>query len=156
PMRILIAGCGYVGSALAQQLNDDGHDVFGLRRDPAQLPQGINPIQADLTDPETLHALPDAIDIVVYAASATGYGEVPYRAAYVDGLNNLLTALADQSPRHLFFTSSTGVYDQDDGEWIDESSPATADRPTAQALRDGEAIVHNGTIPGTVVRFSGI
>lgn len=155
-MRILIAGCGYVGSELAQQLQDQGHEVFGLRRNTAKLPQGIHPVAADLNDPASLRALPEAIDYVFYAASANGYGAEAYRAAYVDGLTNVLSALKSQSPRHLFFTSSTGVYAQNNGEWVDESSPASADRPTAQALRDGEALVHNAAIPGTVVRFSGI
>jgi len=155
-MRILIAGCGYVGSKLAQQLHDQNHEIFGLRRNTAKLPQGIHPVAADLNDPATLTALPEAIDYVFYAASANGYGAEAYRAAYVTGLQNLLEALKGQSPRHLFFTSSTGIYAQNAGEWVDESSPAAADRPTAQALRDGEDLVHNAAIPGTVVRFSGI
>tara|TARA_R110001592_G_scaffold73629_2_gene224507 strand:- start:320 stop:1174 length:855 start_codon:yes stop_codon:yes gene_type:complete len=155
-MRILIAGCGYVGSELARQLHHAGHTVFGLRRDPSQLPEGITAIGADLGLPETLTELPEGIDFVFYTASATGYGEGPYRAAYVDGLQHLLNALKGQSPKRLFFTSSTGVYDQNDGEWVDEASPAAANRPTAQALRDGEALALGAAIPGTVVRFSGI
>lgn len=155
-MRILIAGCGYVGSELARLLYADGHEVFGLRRDTSKLPEGILPVAADLNDPATLAKLPANIDVVFYAASANGYGEAPYRAAYVDSVTNVLSALKGQHVRRIFFASSTGVYAQNDGEWVDEASPATADRPTAQALRDGEALIRNADIPGTVVRFSGI
>jgi len=155
-MRILIAGCGYVGTALAGQLAASGHEVFALRRRPSELPEGVQTIVADLTDPASLANLPDSLGVIYYTASASGYGEAAYRAAYLDGVANLLAALKNQRPRRFFFTSSTGVYGQDDGAWLDESSPPSADRPTAQALRDGEAEVLGGPIPGTVVRFSGI
>jgi nucleoside-diphosphate-sugar epimerase len=152
----LIAGCGYVGGALARQLHARGATVYGLRRDPSALPAGVRPIAADLTAPESLGSLPEGLDAIVYAASASQYGEAAYRAAYVDGVENLLRAVASRPPGRLVFTSSTGVYGQDDGTWLDETSPADADRPTAQALRDGEARVLHGDIPGTVVRLSGI
>ncbi len=155
-MRILIAGCGYVGSELARLLLAENHEVYGLRRDPAQLPEGVHSVAADLTDVSTLETLPQGLDIVFYTASASGHSEEACRAAYVTGVKNLLEALKDQSPRRFFFTSSTGVYAQNDGELLDESSPATADRPTAQALCDGETFAHHADIPATVVRFSGI
>lgn len=155
-MRVLIAGCGYVGSRLALELADEGHEVYGLRRDTSRLPEGVRPVQADLNQPESLQALPEGLDAVVYAASASSYDEEGYRKAYVLGVENLLRALAAQRVQRLVFTSSTGVYGQNDGSWVDESSPANADRPTAQALRDGEARILHGDIPGTVVRLSGI
>jgi nucleoside-diphosphate-sugar epimerase len=155
-MRILIAGCGYVGSELAGRLRRAGHTVYGLRRDTSRLPAGVQSVAADLGDMSSLRVLPAAIDFVFYTASASDYGESAYRAAYVDGLGNLLTALEGQKPQRVFFTSSTGVYDQNDGEWIDESSPAKADRATSQALRDGERLVLASAFPATVVRFSGI
>ena len=34
-MRVLIVGCGYVGLPLGAELVRLGHEVFGLRRDPA-------------------------------------------------------------------------------------------------------------------------
>lgn len=155
-MRVLIAGCGYVGSRLALDLAKDGHEVYGMRRDTSRLPDGVRPVMADLNQPDSLQALPDGLDTVVYAASASSYDEAGYRAAYVTGVENLLRALANQRIRRVVFTSSTGVYGQNDGSWVDETSPANADRPTAQALRDGEARILNGDIPGTVVRLSGI
>jgi len=156
-MRILIAGCGYVGSELARQLAARGDTVFGLRRNTALLPEGVLPVPADLERPETLTVLPGNLDAVVYAASANGYSAEAYRAAYYTGLQHVLDALRDEGlPKRVLFTSSTGVYAQDDGEWLDEDSPARANRPTAQALLDGEALIHKLDVAGTVVRFSGI
>lgn len=156
-MRILIAGCGYVGCELARQLQAAGHTVFGLRRDTAQLPPGIEPVTADLAIPGSLAVVPKALDYVFYTASASGYSESAYRAAYVSGLRNLLGSLFRQSDlKRIFYTSSTGVYAQDDGSWLDESSPTRSDRFAARALLEGELTVRDARIPGTVVRFSGI
>jgi nucleoside-diphosphate-sugar epimerase len=46
-VRILIAGCGYVGSALGHLLSAGDHTAFGLRRDTKALPPAIKPISAD-------------------------------------------------------------------------------------------------------------
>ncbi len=46
-MRVLISGCAYVGSALGLLLAEDGHTVFGLRRNPSNLPPAIHPVVAD-------------------------------------------------------------------------------------------------------------
>ena len=124
--RVLIAGCGYVGSALAARLAADGDEVWGMRRTPAGLPAGVRPLAADLRDPATLAGLPEGLTTVFYTAAADGGSEDDYRAVYVDGPRNLLAALAAQGqrPRRVIFTSSTSVYGQSGGEWVDEDSPA--------------------------------
>lgn len=156
-MRILIAGCGYVGTELGRQLAAEGHTVFGLRRNTALLPQEIEPVIADLASPGSLAVIPKSLDYVYYSASASGYSESAYRAAYVSGLRNILGALYRQSDlKRIFYTSSTGVYDQDDGAWLDESSPTPSRRFSARCLLEGELEVRDARIPGTVVRFSGI
>ncbi|MCB9637403.1 MAG: SDR family oxidoreductase [Myxococcales bacterium] len=157
-MRVLIAGCGYVGSALAQELVQAGHTVWGLRRDPQGLPEGVLPMAADLTRPETLQDLPAALDIVVYAASSGGRKEENYRAAYVDGVRCLLEALEPQktSLKRVLFTSSTSVYAQQDGSWIDEDSPAEASGFTGAFLREGEQILWSWGVPAVVLRLAGI
>jgi nucleoside-diphosphate-sugar epimerase len=116
-MRILIAGCGDVGAALGVELATGGHEVWGLRRDPAGLPAAIRPLHADLTRPATLIGLPRAIDIVVYTAAPDESTDRAYRATYVEGLCALLQAVAAQTPapHRIVFTSSTAVYGQTDG-----------------------------------------
>lgn len=69
-----------------------------------------------------------------------------------------MSALQDQgqSPRRVLFTSSTGVYAQTSGEWVDESSPAVPTHFSGTALLEGERIVQSGAFPATVVRLAGI
>ncbi len=155
--KILIAGCGYVGAALGARLVAAGHEVWGLSRDPARLPAGVRPLAADLTEAQTLRALPPALDTVFYTAGSAGYSEAAYRAIYVDGVRHLLHALDEQghAPR-LFFTSSTGVYGQSDGEWVDEDSPTAPGSFSGQLLLEGEQLFLGSPFPATILRLGGI
>lgn len=155
---MLIAGCGYVGSALAHELAGEGRTVWGLRRSPEGLPEGVLPVAADLSRPHTLDGLPRAVDAVVYCASADTSSEEAYRTAYVEGPRNLLDALGRRgaAPRRLLFVSSTAVYGQEGGSWVDEDSPT---RPTdfrGRVLLEAEALVGAWEATGIVVRFGGI
>lgn len=156
--RILIAGCGDVGVKLGLNLHAAGHQVWGLKRHPEDLPPAIQPVAADLDDPATLNELPPALDYVVYSAAATGFSEARYQAAYVDGIRHLLDALrqAGQSLQRLLFTSSTSVYAQHQGEWVDEDSPATTERFSGRCIRAGEQLLWDSGWPAVVVRFGGI
>ena len=157
-MRVLIAGCGYVGSELARRLGAEGDDVFGLRRRPEGLPPGVKAIAADLSDPASLRGLPDALDAVVYAVAADAFDDGAYRAAYVDGLRNLLAAL-DQGgsrPGRVVYTSSTAVYAQSAGEWVDESSATEPTGFSGQRVLEGERVLLGAGLPATVLRLGGI
>lgn len=154
--RVLIAGCGYVGTALGVALAGAGHEVFGLRRRPAALPAEIHPVAADLARPETLRALPGGIERIFYTAAAGGGDEAAYRAAYLEGPRHLLEALADRPVRRVLFTSSTGVYAQRDGEWVDEDSETAPGHFSGRLLLEGEGIFAASRIPSVVLRLGGI
>jgi nucleoside-diphosphate-sugar epimerase len=132
--------------------------VWGLKRHPVTLPATIVPIAADLRERASLAALPPALDYIFYTAAADGFNEASYRAAYVEGVNNLLSALqtAGQKPQRIVFTSSTAVYGQREGEWVDEASPAEAMSFSGRCLREGEALLRHSPYAVTIVRFGGI
>jgi nucleoside-diphosphate-sugar epimerase len=155
--RILIAGCGYVGSALARDRVARGDAVWGLRRNPVDLPAGVEPIAADLAVARSLAELPSALDALVYAASPGGRDDAFYRTTYVEGLRNLLAALKTQSQRpRLIFVSSTAVYGQTRGEWVDETSPTKPSHFSGQRLLEAEALLRDSELPGIVLRLGGI
>lgn len=156
--RVLIVGCGYVGTALGLELSEDGHEVFGLRKDPSSLPDGIRPVAADLTRFESVGGLPPGLDRIVYCVGAKARDEAAYRSIYIDGLSNLLRVLADegQSPQRIYFTSSTSVYAQARDEWIDEGSPAHPPGFAGQIQLAAEGLLHGSPYPSTVVRLGGI
>ena len=154
---VLIAGCGDVGSELATRLLADGHDVHGLRRRIHLLPEGVRPVEGDLRVPESLGKVPDGVDVLCYTASADGRSPEAYRRAYVDGLRNVLLAVSRAGPiRRVLYTSSTRVYPQANGEWVDEDSPTGGSDIYARILLEGEAAAREGAVSAVVVRFGGI
>lgn len=157
-LNILIAGCGYLGTALGLALVDEGHAVWGLRRQTSTLPAPLQSWVADLNQPDTLRTFPAMFDVVFYTAGSDAASDAAYRAAYVEGLQNLLQALQQQRqrPRHVFFTSSTGVYAQTQGEWVDETSPTVPVRYAGKRLLEAEQLLLSGPFPATVVRLAGI
>jgi nucleoside-diphosphate-sugar epimerase len=157
--RVLIAGCGYVGTALGLELAARGDEVWGIRRDPSGLPPAIRPLRGDLLEPDTLvRVLPDAPDVVVYAASAGGFSDHAYRSAYVDGVRSFLRALVQSgaAPRRVLFTSSTGVYGRTDGEWVDEDTPPEPTAFNGSRVLEGEDLFLDGPFPAVVLRLGGI
>jgi nucleoside-diphosphate-sugar epimerase len=156
--RVLIAGCGYVGTALGRMLVDGSHDVWGLSRFPVSLPDGVRPVTADLGVAASLADLPPDLQYVFYMASPGGSDDALYRTAYVEGLSNLLAALARQGqrPTRVFFVSSTAVYAQQRGEWVDETSPAEPAHFSGRRLLEAERTLFAGPFAGTVMRFAGI
>ena len=154
--RVLIAGCGDIGSALGQRLARAGCEVFGLRRQAALIPPPIHPIAVDLSQPAALRrALPHPFDAVVVSTTAGHFDAESYRRVYVEGLGNLLQALTGQ-PR-VILVSSTSVYHQSAGEWVDEDSPTLPTRFPGQLQLEAERLLQEQCAArATVVRFGGI
>jgi len=147
--RLLIAGCGDLGTRLARRLY--GWRVHGLRRHPSRLPSDIVPVTGDLARPRTLDAVAGYWDAVVYTATPGEFTARAYRRTYVDGLRALLQRV--DSSRWIT-VSSTAVYGQDDGEWVDERSPTEPRRFNGEILLQAERLTREAG--GVVVRFSGI
>jgi nucleoside-diphosphate-sugar epimerase len=156
-LTALIAGAGYVGAALARALVDAGHEVVALRRSEAAPAPGVRALRADLAAAGALDALP-AAELVFYTAAADERSDAAYRRAYVEGVARLVERLARQAPapRRLVFTSSTAVYGQQDGSWVDESSPTEPTDFAGRRLLEGEAIVRAAPFRATVLRLGGI
>ena len=155
----MIAGCGDVGSRLATQLLAEQWQVYGLRRNVSRLPQGVVGIAGDLFSEQCPGQWPQkSADYLVYCAAATEHDEAGYRAAYVDGLQHVLGWLKQrgQAPKRLLFVSSSSVYEQKDGEWVDETSVAEAQAYSGRMMLEAEQVALGSGIPATVVRLTGI
>lgn len=164
-MHIGIVGCGYLGLELCRQLIEADHMVTGIRRSDSGLAAieqaGGRALQADVTDEASLEQLPP-VDVVVFAASSGGRGAANAREVYVTGFRKLVRALGkiDPTPDRLLYTSSTGVYGDHDGDWVDESTPVATDTERREVLVAAEEIALAETddfdIDGTVARLAGI
>lgn len=156
---VVIAGCGDVGSRLASQLLAAGWEVHGLRRNVSRLPEGVIGIAGDLFKKDCPDTWPiGGVDYLVYCAAATDHDEAGYRKAYVEGLQHVLEWLDDygQQPKQLVFVSSSSVYGQQNGEWVDETSPTQALGYSGQVMLEAEQVAFDSDIPATTVRLTGI
>jgi nucleoside-diphosphate-sugar epimerase len=164
-MTVLLLGCGYVGIELGRQLSEAGERVIGVRRSHSGIEAieeaGFRGVQADITDPEDLSTLPEA-DTVVYAASSGGRGADAAREVYVGGQQAAIAEFAgrESPPTRYLYTSSTGVYGDHDGDWVDEETPLDPTTEKTEALVEAERVALETTaehgIDGTVARLAGI
>lgn len=157
--KVLVAGCGYVGTPLAARLAADGLQVWGLRRSVEPLPAGVCPLRADLTRPLESAGFPSGLDAVVYCL-ARGRGEPSqgYRQVFVEAQQRLMDRVARTSPglRRWLFVSSTAVYEEHHGGWVDETSPTNPGSEAGQVMLEAEAVARAAPGRSVVVRFSGI
>jgi electron-transferring-flavoprotein dehydrogenase len=150
---LLIAGLGDLGARVAAGRLAAGGDVVGLRRrEHREAAPRLHTERVDLATGEGIARVPRHVDAVLFCVAPDTRDEAAYRALYVDGLRRLLDRV--EAPRWLF-VSSTAVYAQDAGEWVDEDSPAEAASFNGRVLRDAEdeMLQHAG---GYVLRLSGL
>ena len=149
----LIAGCGYLGHRVAQRWLADGRDVAALTRNSERAAklngEGISPIVGDITDRDSLTNLPPA-DVVLFAVGFDRQAGHSIEEVYVKGLANLLDALP-QSPQRFIYISSTGVYGQSDGSWVDESTLCEPTRAGGKACWAAEQLLRESAAASQIV-----
>lgn len=155
-----MAGCGWLGTALARSLVAQGHRVTGIRRDPARAQElaelGVSPLALDLTAPGAGERLPARLDGIVACQAASGEGPEAYRTAYLQVNETLLRAARERGVQSFVYTGSTGVFGQADGGDVDELTPAAPASETGRVLAEAEELVLSSGVPARVVRLSGL
>jgi UDP-glucose 4-epimerase len=135
-MKLLVTGgAGYIGSIVAQQLLEEGHEVAVLddlsRGHRAAVPEDAQLIEATLLDEDATHrALYEGFDGVLHFAALALVSESVshperYHRGNVVGTLNLLDAMRDAGVTRLVFSSTCAVYGEP------ESVPIREDFPTA-------------------------
>lgn len=164
-MKILIVGCGYLGREIAKLGLSASHEVWGLRRNVEALQdlesKGLHVISASLMSPESLRNLP-AVDLVI-TSQAPDREMDNYEDTYLGGTTNLIAALKNKKPKRLIHISSTSVYGNHNGDWVDENDDASKDshedaesRENAQILLKTEEVVKNSGIGFNILRLGGL
>jgi UDP-glucose 4-epimerase len=135
-MKALVTGgAGYIGSVVAAQLLDAGHQVVVLddlsRGHAAAVPPGAERVVTSLNDAAALAApLSGGIDAVLHFAALSLVAEsVDHPERYwrnnVGGTRNLLDAMREHGVRRLVFSSTAATYGEPD------TIPITEDQPPA-------------------------
>lgn len=153
---VVVIGAGDLGSRVARSRAAAGDRVLALRRHPPAEPSadGVQWLAADLASGRGLDALPRHPDAVVVAVAPDERSEAAYRALYVDGVARAVDRFA-ALPR-LLFVSSTAVYGEDAGEWVDEDTPPMPPAFNGKVLLEAEAHVAQYAARTTALRLSGL
>lgn len=161
-MHALIVGCGYLGQRVAARWLAAGHAVSALTRSSARADawrrDGLTPLIGDVLSPRSLTSLP-ACDVVLYAVGYDRTAGVDKRAVYVEGLRNVLDAVAERTQR-LIYISSSSVYGQDAGEWVDEASPTEPKTEGGRICLQAEGVLRSSPLAAAgravILRLTGI
>ncbi|MBS0267070.1 MAG: SDR family oxidoreductase [Planctomycetes bacterium] len=154
----LIIGCGYLGQRVAAARVSQGWRVYALTRSTDRALEfqaaGIVPLLGDVTQADSLPDFP-AVDTLLYAVGLdrrTGHSQ---RDVYVEGLNHVLPLLSGRTQRAIYI-SSTSVYGQNDGTWVDEASECTPTSANGQVCLEAERLFQQYLPQANILRLSGI
>ncbi len=153
--RVLIAGCGYLGRAVADLLAADRWEVEAWTMSAQSAEEvslaGHSAHSVDISNAKDVAARQSGFDAVVHCASTRGGDANAYRRVYFDGARNLLDHLGKA---RFLFVSSTSVYAQTGGDWVTEESAAEPQHETGKILRKSEDLVLDNS--GVVIRLGGL
>jgi nucleoside-diphosphate-sugar epimerase len=149
----LIIGCGYLGQRVASLWLSQGHSVYATTRDARRLPANVEPIVCDILKPDTLRALPQ-VDTVLYAIGFDRTSGATMRSVYIEGLASVLAHLLP--PRRFLYVSSSSVYGQADGGWVDESAPTLPLEESGRVVLEAENLLRGKMPAAIILRFAGI
>ncbi len=154
---LLIVGCGDLGERAGLALHAAGWRVDAVRRDTSRLPPEFHPHPADYTCPGSLDFAGSLRpDCVLATFTPAGRGVEGYRRGFAAAADNLLRGLDGHRPRCVIMVSSTRVYAETEGGWVDESSALSAGDARALAIAAAERKLLDAKLPATAVRFGGI
>jgi nucleoside-diphosphate-sugar epimerase len=158
-MAKLVVGCGYLGKRVAALWRAHDRDVFVVTRSSERAKEmeqsGFQPLIGDITDPTSLPRLPD-VDAVLFAVGFDRTSNYSIDELYVNGLRNTLAAVGEVG--RWVHISSTGVYSQNTGEWVDEASEAVPVRPGGRASLEAEQLLAASVVAdrAVILRLAGI
>lgn len=139
---VCIVGCGYVGRRLARDYLDRGIAVRGIVRTPGSrdtlVSEGIYPVVADLDCPGTAKDLCIESPACFYLAPPPPQGEQDPR------IRHFLDGLCDQPlPERILYVSTSGVYGDCKGAWVDETQALRPATLRARRRADAESALHD-------------
>ena len=116
-MRILVTGAGgFVGGHVVHGLRADGHDVRGLVRDRRRAQRlehwGVDVVEGDVTDPESLRRAADGVQAIVHLVAIRQGSDEQFQRVMVQGFRNVLAAAREAGVRRFVHMSALGVSEE--------------------------------------------
>jgi len=161
--RLVVLGCGYVGSAVAREAVARGLTVTALTRNAERATEltagGVECVVASLADDAWHGRIAGGADFVLNCVSAGGGGVAGYRESYGRGMESVIAWSRARGPAGaMVYTSSTSVYAQDAGV-VDEAAALDRAGERAGILVEAEELLRHATDAAArrvVLRVAGI
>ncbi|MEA1976294.1 MAG: NAD-dependent epimerase/dehydratase family protein [Chloroflexota bacterium] len=151
-MNFLVTGAaGFLGSALANRLAREGHQVRGYddlsAGDPSRLSADVLFTRGDVTDRPKLWTLLQEIDCVYHLAAKVSVPESilyprEYNIINVGGTVSVMEAMRDVGVRRVILISSGAIYGDQGQQPLVESAPPNPGSPYAVSKLAAEHYVH--------------
>jgi 2-alkyl-3-oxoalkanoate reductase len=130
-MKVLVTGAtGFLGHHLVCKLLQEGFEVTALARKTSDIHQlvasGVDIIQGDLTDRDSLRSAVSDVEIVYHAGAATRGSWSDHAASTIQGTQNILEISVQSGVRKFVLISSLAVYDV---HGLDEEAIVSEDHP---------------------------
>jgi len=155
-MRLLILGCGDIGTRVGLALTEAGWTVIAARRSPERLPAAFTGIPVDMTEPQSFAPLGEhQPDYVLVTPTPSSYDAAGYQAGFLDAAQNLAAQPWLKRCRRVVWVSSTRVYREASGGWVDEHAPLNTEEPQAEFMVRAEASIRRAAV-STVIRPAGV
>jgi len=156
--RIIIIGCGYIGRRVAALWQERDGAVIATARNAATVGRlralGIQAVEADLDIPETLGQLAVEHSLLYYFAPPTAAGETDLR------MRAFLNSMTGPFPEKIVYISTTGVYGDSHGAWVNEHTPANPQTARGRRRLDAESALrawgHQHRVAVVILRVPGI
>ena len=155
-MQVLILGCGDIGTRVGLSLLEGGWRVAAARRNPDRLPDQFDRHTVNLVDPVSWESL-DAVapDYVVVTPTPQSYDPAGYQAGFAKVAKTLASQKWIAQCRRVIWVSSTRVYRESGGGWVDEHSPLNLDEAQASSMIAAEAAIRRAAT-ATIIRPAGV
>ncbi|PCK06680.1 MAG: hypothetical protein COA42_17150 [Alteromonadaceae bacterium] len=160
--KYVFIGFGDIARGCAETLVAQGQQVFGIARSDKNAIDGVTLWRGAVRDAHILKALTEHdfdVAVITLTPDADARDEQGYTDTYVNNVQALIDVWQhddNPAPKCILFVSSSSVYAQRDGEWVDESSATDPLRYNGKVLVQTEDLLLQSGLNTSVVRFSGI
>ncbi len=158
-MNTIIIGCGYVGGAVAQHWQSLGRVMTATTTTPERIAELEQIVQRAVVlegvDEQTLESVLQDQQTVYLSVAPTASQQVDadgYEKTYLQTAKSLVSALRKApNVKQLIYTSSSAIYGDSQGGWVDEASAVLSSNRHAEILLETEQVLLSASSPALSV-----
>ena len=155
--KLLIIGCGKLGQKIGLFAEKTPLELIGFKRK-YLIAENIKIVEQNIFDESFFEKVKKiSPDFILYSLSADEQSEKSYQRNYFEGLKQVIKSIKFiKNFQHLFFVSSSSVYEENSENFMDEFSETIPKGFRGNILLKAENLMHHQQFSYTILRLSGI